>query len=172
MRFASGPRATPRVGLDVSEGLVSLGGVRKRIAVTRTLYARNPAFTRSVLAAYRTSCCVCGHQMGLVQAAHIIPHGHPDSVDQVVNGLALCVEHHKLYDDGLLLPTEGQRLILNPDRVEYLRVIKQDSGIDKLKAIAAKGYTRPKDKRHCPNEEFLGRGVRIRLGTDRPPGGS
>jgi len=85
------------VGSEVSEVVVH--GERKRITVTRTAYARDPGFREAVLAAYGHSCCVCNRQLGLVQAAHIVPHQHPASVDHVSNGLALCIEHHKLYDD-------------------------------------------------------------------------
>lgn len=60
------------------------------------------------LDAYKKTCCVCRRQLGLVQAAHIIPHSEPDSPNTVQNGLAMCIEHHRLYDDSLLLPGPGQ----------------------------------------------------------------
>ena len=79
-------------------------GKREKFAFVRTSYPRDPVFKYQVMKAYGHACCVCGRQLGLVQAAHIIPHSIPESPNNVNNGLALCVEHHNLYDDGLLLP--------------------------------------------------------------------
>lgn len=149
---------------EVATKFLKIGGVRKKITVTRTFYARNPLFTKSILKVYQNSCCICGRQMGIVQAAHIIPHGHPDSRDHVQNGLALCIEHHKLYDDGLILPTSNQRILINPDRMEYLRFIKQSSGLNQLNALSSKKFNIPEDEIHQPDNELLERGVRIRTG--------
>ena len=45
---------------------------------------------------------MCGIQLDLVDAAHIVPHAHPKGLDAVSNGLALCALHHRSYDTGLL----------------------------------------------------------------------
>lgn len=145
---------------------VDIGGERRIVTLTRVAFARDPAFRDAVLKAYSGTCCVCGRQLGLVQAAHIIPHSHPDCTQGVVNGLALCVEHHKLYDDALLLPSSGQHFHLNEDRVEHLRNIGQDSGIDAIRALAATQYRVPEHVPSRPRDDYLDRGVRIRLGTD------
>ena len=68
---------------------------------------RNPAFRREVLRAYERRCAVCDFDVRLgedlidVEAAHIKWHaaGGPDEVS---NGLALCVLHHKAFDRGAL----------------------------------------------------------------------
>lgn len=150
----------------VAEAEVEISGERKKVTVKRETYARNPKFTKDVLAAYGWACCICERQLGLIQAAHIVPHCHPDSKDDVSNGLALCIEHHKLYDDALLLPRAGAKLHLNPDRVEHLKNIRQDSGLDSLIEIAGKGFKVPKDEKCRPNEDLLEKGLRIRLGID------
>ncbi len=151
-------------GSEVAE--VDLHGQRKQITVTRTAYARDPKFREAVLAAYEHSCCVCNRQLGLVQAAHIVPHQHPSSVDHVSNGLALCIEHHKLYDDALLLPRAGRAFHLNPHRVEHLRNIGQHTGLAELEVLAATKYRIPNHAPSCPSDATLERGMRIRLGTD------
>lgn len=143
-----------------------LGGERRVITSTRTAFARNPAFRDAVMHAYGHACCVCGRQLGLVQAAHIVPHSHPDCVDTVINGLALCIEHHKLYDDALLLPTAGRRLHVNDARVEHLRNIGQSSGLDGIASLAAKQYKVPDHAPSRPDDRFLEKGLRIRLGVD------
>jgi len=152
------------VGSEISEVIVQ--GIRKRIKITRTAYARNPRFREAVLTAYGHSCCVCNRQLGLVQAAHIVPHQHPESVDDVSNGLALCIEHHKLYDDALLLPRAGRALHLNPQRVEHLKNIGQVGGLAKIQALAATKYRIPDHVPSRPSDDKLEHGMRIRLGTD------
>jgi putative restriction endonuclease len=149
-----------------SETEVELGGERRLVTATRTSFARDPKFKFEVLNAYGGRCCVCELQLGLVQAAHIIPHSHPACQEVVTNGLALCVLHHKLYDDALLLPYSARRLILNQEKVEHLQNIRQDSGIDQIRILASQRYRVPEHEPSRPNEGFLERGVRIRLGTE------
>lgn len=142
------------------------GDERKRVVSTRTSYVRDPKFRDDVMEAYNGSCCICNKQIGLVQAAHIVPHSVPESTDHVTNGLALCIEHHKLYDDGLLLPSVQRSLYLNLDRVEHLKNIGQANGLDELESLAERQYEVPENARSRPNEEYLYRGLHIRLGTD------
>jgi putative restriction endonuclease len=142
-----------------------IAGERTLVTITRTAFRRDPKFREVVLRAYDGRCCVCGRQLGLVEAAHIIPHGNEGSNDHVTNGLALCVEHHRLYDSVLLIPQPDQKLFLNPDRVEHLRNIGQDAGLDAIEALAALPYRIPDHVPHRPNRDFLERGKHIRLGT-------
>lgn len=145
---------------------ILLGGKRKRVTVTRTAYARDPRFRDAVMRAYDGRCCVCGRQLGLVQAAHIIPHAYPDCVDLVTNGLALCIEHHRMYDDALLLPRANRQLHLNLDRVEHLKNTGRGEGLAGVQALSVKQYKVPNDAASRPENALLERGVRIRLGTD------
>ena len=98
-----------------------------------------------------------------MQAAHIIPHSHPESVDSVKNGLALCVEHHKLYDDGLLLPNTKQTLYLNPERESFLRQTGRDRGLDEIRQLAQTTYSIPSEAALQPDPAFLSKGIEIRL---------
>jgi hypothetical protein len=59
---------------------------------------RNRAFALSVMNMDGGQCCFCGIQGPMLQAAHIHPHSAPNSTDQVENGLALCANHHSLFD--------------------------------------------------------------------------
>jgi putative restriction endonuclease len=66
---------------------------------------RDRSFPQHVLAAYEHQCAVCGFDLRLsgvtiaLEAAHVRWHqaGGPDEVN---NGLALCVLHHKMFDKG------------------------------------------------------------------------
>lgn len=62
-----------------------------------------PVFRARVLQAYRTRCALCrlGHAQ-LLDAAHILPKGHPRGRAVVPNGLALCKIHHAAFDQNIL----------------------------------------------------------------------
>jgi len=144
---------------------IELNGKRRKVKVTRESYFRDPKFRRHVLEAYKGSCCVCGRQLGLVEAAHIVPHGHANSNDHITNGLALCVEHHRLYDAAVLIPTSDRKLFLNPKGIEHLRNIRQIVGLEAVEVLAASLYRIPEHAPHQPSNDFLERGKGIRMGT-------
>ncbi len=139
-------------------------GKREKFSYERKAYPRDPRFKTWVLEAYEKSCCICERQLGIIQAAHIIPHSEPDCPNTVQNGLAMCIEHHRLYDDGLLLPGPDQTLIFNNGRAEYLRQTGQGSGLDEIAALSENQYTVPDDRGLKPLNEYLERGVSIRVG--------
>lgn len=62
-----------------------------------------PVFRARVLHAYETRCAMCrlGHAR-LLDAAHILPDGHPRGRPVVPNGLALCKIHHAAFDQNIL----------------------------------------------------------------------
>jgi putative restriction endonuclease len=76
-----------------------------RTYVTRTAKMRlhQVGFRTRVLRAYRQSCAMCRlRQVPLLDAAHILPDGHPRGDPVVPNGLALCKLHHAAFDGNLL----------------------------------------------------------------------
>ncbi len=137
---------------------------KKVIVSQRVSYARNPKFSKAILDVYNGACAVCGKQLGIVEAAHIVPHSHDACVDDITNGIALCVEHHKLYDNGLLLPHINKRLFLNDEKIIFLREIGRDAGIEDVREKARHEYTVPQNTAHHPNADFLDLGLKIRLG--------
>jgi putative restriction endonuclease len=144
---------------------ISVGGSRERVEIvtTRFAYPRDRKFSESVLNAYGYSCAICNKQLGIVEAAHIIPHSHQDSVDSVNNGIALCVEHHKHYDQALLMPNISNKLLVNHEKVEFLIAINRDNGIDSILELENSPYTLPIKLEHYPNEQYLELGIKIRL---------
>ncbi|GAB2930419.1 HNH endonuclease [Micromonospora polyrhachis] len=76
---------------------------------------RDPKWPSAVLRAWDCQCAFCGFdgQLGNwpvgIEAAHVrwFKHGGPDDLD---NGLALCVLHHKLFDRGALGLTKDLRI--------------------------------------------------------------
>src|SRR3989475_11816806 len=70
-------------------------------------------FRQRVLRAYRECCAVCRlRHEELLEAAHILPDGHPRGEPVVPNGLALCALHHAAFD--------GHLLGINPDLVVHV----------------------------------------------------
>jgi putative restriction endonuclease len=138
-------------------------GQREKFTFSRRAYPRDPKFKKAVLDAYEQTCCICDRQLALVQAAHIIPHADDDSPNTVNNGLALCIEHHRLYDDALLLPGPGRRLVFNTDRANFLKQTNQHKGLDAIEARAGNKYRIPKNSALHPRDDFLERGLKARM---------
>lgn len=159
---------TSKYSKDHIEYNFSVAGERKKktIVTERVAYMRDPKFSKSVLSAYGGACAICSKQLGIVQAAHIVPHSHDKCVDTVNNGIALCVEHHALYDSALVMPHKGRKLYLNEKRVEFLTEIGQTSGLDLVRERVKHDYTVPTDAKHHPDEGLLDLALRIRLGTE------
>lgn len=62
-----------------------------------------PVFRTRVLRAYGDSCAMCRlKHVRLLDAAHILPDGHPRGLPVVPNGLALCKIHHAAFDENIL----------------------------------------------------------------------
>jgi putative restriction endonuclease len=77
---------------------------------------RDQRFRSRVIDAYRRSCAFCGLGGGLVQAAHIegVGEGGPDLV---VNGLAVCPNHHLSFDRGLITVDANRRIEVDAERL-------------------------------------------------------
>ena len=87
---------------------------QRRYAVISTRKAlRDANFKARVLTAYSNACAMCGLQLRLLDAAHILPAAHPDSTDETCNGVALCSLHHRAYDRGLVTFDSGYRIHRN-----------------------------------------------------------
>ena len=105
------------VAFDVAQRLVHIGepgDEAQRRYVERLTRQRlhQPVFRAQVLIAYEHRCAMC--RLGyasLLDAAHILPDGHPRGAPVVSNGLCLCKIHHAAYDDNLIgvRPDSGDR---------------------------------------------------------------
>ena len=88
----------------VADG-ASLAGEGRRRYVTQLTQRRlhQESFRWRVLLAYRECCAVCRlRHTELLDAAHILPDGHPLGEPVVPNGLALCKLHHAAFDSHML----------------------------------------------------------------------
>lgn len=119
--------------------------------VMRRLHQKR--FREMVLDAYRDHCSICRlkHRV-LLDAAHILPDGHPESTAAVNNGLALCKLHHAAFDANIL----GIR----PDYVVEIRedVLKEVDGpmlLHGLQGFQSTNLILPRSEAERPRADFL-----------------
>ena len=135
---------------------------RQRIQVTSAVYPRSPRFRQAVLGAYAHRCAMCGIQLDLVDAAHIVPHAHPQGLDIVSNGLALCALHHRSFDTGLLYVRGDYSIHLNPARVRHLRKMDRFHGLRTFTRQLRSDLLLPAEDAWLPAPENLTLGNELR----------
>lgn len=123
----------PNTGLEppVSGGEADLEelAVKQRETNLRAVLQRDPRFAPQVREQYDQSCAICGVQLGIIHAAHIIPVSHEDSSDNIWNGLALCPNHHAIYDAHILSIDPDLRIRVGHDRLDFLRDTRRGQGL-------------------------------------------
>jgi putative restriction endonuclease len=155
-------RLSFKVAVDSHEALAeriaggaSLAAEGRRQYVTQVTQRRlhQEAFRWRVLKAYRECCAVCRlRHAELLDAAHILPDGHPRGEPIVPNGLALCKLHHAAFDSHML----GVR----PDLVIELRRDILDEADGPMLQFGLQGFHEkplhaPKAADLRPSREFL-----------------
>lgn len=115
----------------LQDGALTLDEIQnERRRVLQSRLERNTRFSPNVLPLFDFSCAICELQLQIVEAAHIIPVHDSRGVDEPWNGLALCRNHHRLYDRRVML-IDG-RAIVRSD-AEILDVIEAEghgNGLD------------------------------------------
>ncbi len=106
--------------------------VRKTTVVSVSKKLRDISFRKRVLTAYGFRCAICGIQLRLVDAAHIVPVHHENSTDETRNGLALCALHHRAYDQALITVGEDYGVVISQSQISKLKQLKLDSGLDEF----------------------------------------
>jgi len=127
----------------------------RRRYVTRSTRQRlhQQGFRERVLAAYQACCAICRlrHQE-LLEAAHILPDGHPRGEPIVANGLALCKLHHAAFDTHLLGVDPDLTVVLRSD------ILKEPDGpmlSHGLQAFHGSTILVPRRVSLRPRREFL-----------------
>jgi len=96
------------VAFDVAQKLVTVGtesdeAQRRYVETLTRQRLHQPVFRAQVLLAYDQRCAMCRlRHASLLDAAHILPDGHPLGTPVVPNGLSLCKIHHAAFDDDLI----------------------------------------------------------------------
>ena len=116
---------------------------------------RDPRFQSTVLRAYEDRCSFCGYDLRLggspvgIDAAHVQMRskGGPDRIE---NGLALCVQHHRLFDYGALGLDHDHRILVS----EHLNLSEQDSSAHIRQLVGAR-IRRPLRRYRLPAAEHV-----------------
>ncbi len=136
---------------------VGLTRLAERAVPARARPTRDPGFRHAVLRAYERRCVVCGfdlrlddHLVGL-EAAHIRWHSH-GGPDEVRNGLALCILHHRTFDRGAIgleRAARGFRLVVSDE------VNGQSPAFQQLVDSHGKPIRKPQRARQTPDPDFV-----------------
>jgi putative restriction endonuclease len=130
------------------------------IATKRALRALD--FGRRVLAAYGHQCAMCGVQLRLVDAAHILPASDPNSTDQTQNGVALCPLHHRAYDRALVTFDANLEVYQNTAAIRSLEAEDRSGGLPEFRKALRRILIAPADRRDRPSERFVAEANRLR----------
>lgn len=133
----------------------SLVGEGRRRYITQLTRRRlhQESFRWRVLRAYQERCAICRlRHTELLDAAHILPDGHPKGEPVLPNGLALCRLHHAAFDAHIL----GIR----PDLVIDIRKEVRDEADGPMLRHGLQGFHGqsihvPKPTELKPSTEFL-----------------
>ena len=147
--------------IDIEE-LESLSHERQRIVSTVSRLSRDANFRRKVLNAYERRCSVTRIQLGLVDAAHILPVGIDGSTDDVSNGIPLSPTYHRAYDKGLIFLDEALVMRLNEAKVQELDALKLTGGIEDFSAYLDTRIHLPQDRYQWPNLQMIQEANRVR----------
>lgn len=140
---------------------------RREVLETVRRKVRDARFRRNVLAAYSHRCCMCGLQLDLLDAAHIVPVEHRHGTDEVKNGLALCALHHRAFDHALVGIQTDYTVIHNAAKFSQLRSIGWDGGEPEFKSALRDQILLPPRKGTYPSADYLILGQRLRGWAER-----
>jgi putative restriction endonuclease len=116
---------------------------------------RENDFRRRVLGAYSNRCAVCGVQLGLVDAAHIIPVASIKSTDETKNGIALCRLHHAAFDRNLISFDERYKVEVSGAESARLTAANLAGGLTKFKQSLKTAIYLPNDARDYPPPQYI-----------------
>ena len=135
---------------------------RRKVIATIVRKYRASDFRQRVLGAYNRRCSMCGIQLELIEAAHIVPVASDEGNDDTNNGIALCKLHHAAYDRNLVCFDERYRIEVSDSAVTQLHEARLDGGIAKFCKALRPALILPSDKRDYPSPAFIRRAREIR----------
>lgn len=136
---------------------------RKDVIATIKCKYREADFRSRVLTAYGHRCAMCGVQLDLVEAAHILPVAADGSTDETANGVALCSLHHNAFDNSLVSFNERYQLEISSSALAVLGARKMIGGQKEFQSNLKPAILLPADKRDYPKARFISRGREIRF---------
>lgn len=100
-----------------ASGMVGEGGTAiERGRRTVSSLIRDAVFSKNVREAYDGRCAMCGLNFSLVVGAHVYPVAALGAPDEVWNGVALCHNHHAVFDGHLIyVEPDTRQITLHPE---------------------------------------------------------
>lgn len=112
-------------------------------------------FRRALMKAYKSRCAICQCSLEeVLEASHIIPWVASTGVQKIDprNGILLCANHHKLFDQFIFTVDQNYHLLVNPKK-------KLDKSLinDNKRLLHLEGYKiyLPDNKNVWPKLEYL-----------------
>ncbi|HUD47354.1 MAG TPA: HNH endonuclease [Candidatus Baltobacteraceae bacterium] len=137
-------------------------GPRRTVLVQINRKVRDARFRTNVLNAYNYRCAISGVQLGLVEAAHIVPVDHERGTDELKNGICLSALHHRAFDAGLVGIKRDYSIIVNERRMSDLRSIGWDGGAAEFRSSLRDRILLPTRQTHYPDRDYLLLGEELR----------
>jgi putative restriction endonuclease len=122
---------------------------------TRSVLTRlhQQGFRMRVLRAYREQCAICRlRHTELLEAAHILPDGHPEGRPIVPNGLSLCALHHAAFDGNVLGVRPDLKIEIRLDVLEEEDGPMLQHGLQRFHGLSLQV---PRLEAHRPRPGFL-----------------
>ncbi len=135
---------------------------RRQVLQSVNRKIRDARFRTNVLRAYSHRCCVCGIQLDLLDAAHIIPVEHERGTDEIKNGLSLCALHHRAFDHALITVRPDYSVMCSESEFKRLHSIGWHGGEIEFKAALRDEILLPPKKEVYPSIDYLEFGQKIR----------
>lgn len=137
---------------EQSDAAIAGAGTGARRMVLRQVaqQLRDIGFADRVLTAYAHSCAMCGVQLRVIDAAHILPAAYIDD-DSTSNGIALCGTHHRAFDRSLVTFKSDFSVVINPLKMEALRQNALDGGLARFRSGLLAQIILPPNTRDRPN---------------------
>lgn len=127
---------------------------RRKVLQVVTRNVRDGRFRTNVLNAYDYRCCICGLQLDLLDAAHIIPVDERGT-DETKNGLCLCALHHRAFDHALISVDTDYSILCSEKSFGELRRIGWDGGETEFRASLRDQILLPPKRSLYPAPNYL-----------------
>lgn len=144
--------------------LNKLSSERQTAIVTMSIKVRERKFQKNVWTIYHHGrCTICGLQANLTEAAHIIPVSERGT-DEIVNGIQMCRNHHKAFDNGLIAVSPNFTILLNSTLAEKLVASGQGNELENFidKSRIGEKILLPSDSRFYPKKEYLAKNCKLK----------
>jgi putative restriction endonuclease len=147
---------------DADQSPEIIGKERKEVLRIIKRKVRDADFRDRVMTAYKSTCAMCNIQLKLTDAAHIVPVDSPKSTDETNNGVALCVLHHRAFDNGLVSFDSVFRIEINQASLQKLTALGLNGGYKAFQNNLRAVIDVPADRRDHPHPSHIKHGRALR----------